>query len=34
MEVAEHFYTDDPAQGPPDAKTTLDGVDYFFLGNA
>jgi len=33
MEVAEHFYTDDPAQGPPDAKTTLDGVDYFFLGN-
>jgi hypothetical protein len=33
MEVAEHFYTDDPRQGPPDAKTTLDGVDYFFLGN-
>lgn len=33
MEVAEHFYADDPAHGPPDAKTTLDGVDYFFLGN-
>jgi hypothetical protein len=33
MEVAEHFYTDDPAQGPPDAKTNLDGVNYFFIGN-
>jgi len=33
MEVAEHFYSDDPTQGPPDAKTTLAGVDYFFLGN-
>ena len=33
MEVAEHFYADDPARGPVDGKTTLDGVDYFFLGN-
>ena len=33
MDVAEHVYTDDPTQGPPDAKTTLAGVDYFFLGN-
>jgi hypothetical protein len=33
MEVKEHFYADDPARGPADAKTTLDGVDYFFLGN-
>lgn len=33
MEVAEHFYSDDPKQGPPDARTTPDGIDYFFLGN-
>lgn len=33
MEVGEHFYADDPARGPADAKTTLGGVDYFFLGN-
>jgi len=33
MEVGEHFYADDPARGPADAKTTLAGVDYFFLGN-
>jgi hypothetical protein len=33
MEVQEHFYADDPSRGPVDGKTTLDGVDYFFLGN-
>src|SRR5512136_1138997 len=33
MEVAEHFYADDPSRGPADGKTTLKGVDYFFLGN-
>ena len=33
MEDREHFYADDPALGPADAKTTLRGVDYFFLGN-
>ncbi|MEN6560361.1 MAG: hypothetical protein ABFD52_06280 [Acidobacteriota bacterium] len=33
MEVGEHFYADDPARGPSDARTTLAGVDYFFLGN-
>jgi len=33
MEVKEHFYADDPARGPADAKTTLRDVDYFFLGN-
>jgi hypothetical protein len=33
MEVEEHFYSDDPGQGPPDAWTTLPGVDYYFLGN-
>ena len=33
MEVAEHFYADDPSRGPVDGKTTLEGVDYFFLGN-
>ena len=33
MEVQEHFYSDDPARGPADGKTTLRGVDYFFLGN-
>jgi hypothetical protein len=33
MEVREHFYADDPSRGPIDAKTTLEGVDYFFLGN-
>lgn len=33
MEVKEHFYSDDPARGPADAKTTLPGVQYFFLGN-
>jgi hypothetical protein len=33
MEVQEHFYSDDPSRGPVDGKTTLRGVDYFFLGN-
>ena len=33
MEVKEHFYSDDPSRGPADGKTTLDGVEYFFLGN-
>ena len=33
MEVKEHFYADDPSRGPADAKTTLRGVEYFFLGN-
>jgi hypothetical protein len=33
MEVKEHFYADDPAQGPADARTTIPGVEYFFLGN-
>ena len=33
MEAEEHFYTDNPAIGPADARTTLKGVDYFFIGN-
>ena len=33
MEVQEHFYSDDPARGPADGKTTLRGIEYFFLGN-
>ena len=33
MDVREHFYTEDPSRGPVDGKTTLAGVDYFFLGN-
>jgi hypothetical protein len=33
MEVAEHFYADDPSRGPADGKTTLEGVAYYFLGN-
>jgi hypothetical protein len=33
MEVREHFYAEDPARGPADARTTLRDVDYFFLGN-
>lgn len=33
MESNEHFYYDDPTQGPVDAKTTLKDVNYFFLGN-
>lgn len=33
MEAEEHFYTDDPSVGPRDARTTLKGVNYFFIGN-
>lgn len=33
MEIAEHFYTDDPAVGHPDVRTRLPDTDYFFLGN-
>ncbi|MGH7491977.1 MAG: hypothetical protein ACREOO_06240 [bacterium] len=33
MEASEHFYSDDPAVGHPDVRTTLAGVNYFFLGN-
>jgi hypothetical protein len=33
MEVQEHFYADDPSQGPADARTTIPGAEYFFLGN-
>ncbi len=33
METREHLYADDPAQGPPDCKTNLPGVDYFLLGD-
>jgi hypothetical protein len=33
MEIAEHFYVDDPAVGHPDVRTRLTDTDYFFLGN-
>ena len=33
METQEHFYTEDPTQGPADVKTTLKDVNYYFLGN-
>ncbi len=33
MEAEEHFYSDDPSIGPADARTTLEGVSYFFIGN-
>jgi hypothetical protein len=33
MEVEEHFYFDNPREGPADAWTTLPGVNYYFLGN-
>lgn len=33
VEVREHFYSDNPRDGPPDAWTTLAGVEYYFLGN-
>ena len=33
MEAEEHFYADDPSTGPPDARTTLKDVDYYFIGN-
>ena len=33
MEIEEHYYADDPTIGPPDVKTTLKDVQYYFLGN-
>lgn len=33
IEAKEHFYTDDPAVGPADVRTTLKGASYFFIGN-
>jgi hypothetical protein len=33
IEVAEHFYDDDPACGHADVRTRLADVSYFFLGN-
>jgi hypothetical protein len=33
MELEEHVYQDDPSVGPADVKTSLEGVEYFFLGN-
>jgi hypothetical protein len=33
IEASEHFYTDDPMQGPHDVRTQLKDVAYFFLGN-
>jgi len=33
INVHEHFYDDDPNIGPPDVRTVLRGVNYFFLGN-
>jgi hypothetical protein len=33
MEAEEHFYFDDPSVGPTDGRTTLDEVNYYFVGN-
>jgi len=33
IDVKEHVYEDDPNAGPPDVRTMLGNVDYFFLGN-
>lgn len=33
IDTREHVYSDDPASGHPDVRTTLEGVSYFFLGN-
>ena len=33
IDVAEHVYHDDPRIGPPDARTQLRDVCYYFLGN-
>jgi len=33
IDVKEHIYHDDPNVGPPDIRTELKNVDYFFLGN-
>ncbi|MBD3386660.1 hypothetical protein GF407_17285 [candidate division KSB1 bacterium] len=33
MDTKEHYYSDDPTKKHIDAKTTLDGGRYYFLGN-
>ncbi|MFH2000822.1 MAG: hypothetical protein ABIK28_14165 [Planctomycetota bacterium] len=33
IDVEEHRYNDDPAEGHPDVRTFLKQVSYFFLGN-
>ena len=33
MDMKEHVYSDDPNVGHPDVRTSLAGVDYFFIGN-
>ncbi|MBN1542719.1 hypothetical protein JW992_11290 [candidate division KSB1 bacterium] len=33
MDTNEHVYQEDPRLGSPDARTTLEGAHYFFLGN-
>jgi hypothetical protein len=33
IDVQEHVYHDDPQIGPPDVRTQLQDVCYFFLGN-
>ncbi len=33
IDAQEHYYDDDPNVGPPDVRTELKGVNYFFLGN-
>jgi hypothetical protein len=33
INVEEHVYHDDPAVGPPDVKTELRDVRYYFIGN-
>lgn len=33
IEASEHYYHDDPNQGPRDVATRLRNVNYFFLGN-
>ena len=33
INVKEHIYHDDPNVGPPDVRTELKNVDYYFLGN-
>ncbi len=33
IDVQEHVYADDPKSGPPDVRTYLKDVAYFFLGN-
>ncbi|MBU1702007.1 MAG: hypothetical protein KJ970_12580 [Candidatus Eisenbacteria bacterium] len=33
MDTKEHYYQDDPKIGPPDVRTDLPGIDYYFIGN-